>query len=154
MGTTNSYDWPYPEATDAPDGAGQMKALAMGVDSTLHSMETSKIPATPIDWTNFTVSGTGVSSVTASRVRRDATGRVEVQIRCGITQSTTGVRLGTLPTWAWPTIAQFGLPVAGNTFNGAEYRADISSSDGGITLQFAPTGSNQTFICMCLIYTP
>lgn len=35
MGTTPNYTWPYPELTDKPDGATQIKALANAADSTL-----------------------------------------------------------------------------------------------------------------------
>ena len=35
MGTTANYAIPYPELTDPPDGAGQMKALADRVDACL-----------------------------------------------------------------------------------------------------------------------
>lgn len=35
MGTTPNYAIPYPELTDPPDGAGQMKALANQVDALL-----------------------------------------------------------------------------------------------------------------------
>lgn len=35
MGTTTNYGLPYPELTDPPDGAGQIKALATAVDAEL-----------------------------------------------------------------------------------------------------------------------
>lgn len=37
MGDTTNYDIPYPEPTDAPDGASQMKAIAETVDAALHA---------------------------------------------------------------------------------------------------------------------
>lgn len=40
MGTTGTYGWAYPEPTDAPDGATQIKALAQAADATLSSMDT------------------------------------------------------------------------------------------------------------------
>ena len=38
MGTTPTYTWPYPELTDPPDGAGQIKALANAVDATIAAL--------------------------------------------------------------------------------------------------------------------
>lgn len=35
MGTTSQYALPYPELTDPPDGAGQIKALATAIDNLL-----------------------------------------------------------------------------------------------------------------------
>lgn len=35
MGNTTTYGWPYPELTDPPDGASQMKALANAIDATV-----------------------------------------------------------------------------------------------------------------------
>jgi hypothetical protein len=35
VGTTTNYAWPYPELTDPPDGAGQIKALATAADATV-----------------------------------------------------------------------------------------------------------------------
>jgi len=38
MGTTPNYTWPYPELTDPPDGAGQIKALANAIDTSLKQL--------------------------------------------------------------------------------------------------------------------
>lgn len=35
MGTTPIYAWPYPELIDPPDGASQIKALALAVETTM-----------------------------------------------------------------------------------------------------------------------
>jgi len=40
MGNTPNYTWPYPELTDPPDGAGQIKALALAVDTSLKTVDT------------------------------------------------------------------------------------------------------------------
>lgn len=39
MGFTPTYAWPYPELTDIPDGAGQMKALAEAIDTSLGGLD-------------------------------------------------------------------------------------------------------------------
>lgn len=54
MGTTPNYSWPYPELTDRPDGAAQIKALANSVDTTL------KAQISPSD-TSFTPVVTGMT---------------------------------------------------------------------------------------------
>ena len=48
MGTTANYQIPYPELTDPPDGAGQMKALANKIDALLYGDHDS-------GWINLTV---------------------------------------------------------------------------------------------------
>jgi len=40
MGTTPNYAWPYPELTDPPDGASQIKALAVASDATTKTLDT------------------------------------------------------------------------------------------------------------------
>jgi hypothetical protein len=39
MGTTSKYAWPYPELTDPPDGASQIKALAVAIDATVKNVD-------------------------------------------------------------------------------------------------------------------
>lgn len=43
MGTTPNYTWPYPELTDPPDGATQIKSLANAVDGTVKGIDTRVI---------------------------------------------------------------------------------------------------------------
>ena len=43
MGTTPTYAIPYPELTDPPDGAGQMKALAEAVDATIKGINEAPV---------------------------------------------------------------------------------------------------------------
>lgn len=40
MGTTPNYAWPYPELNSPPDGAAQMKALALAVDGSVKPIDT------------------------------------------------------------------------------------------------------------------
>jgi hypothetical protein len=40
MGTTPNYQWPYPESTDVPDGAAQIRALGQAVDATMLALDT------------------------------------------------------------------------------------------------------------------
>ena len=53
MGTTTNRGFPYPEASDAPDGPGQIQALAEAVDEALLYGTDS-----------ITTNGTGVADVT------------------------------------------------------------------------------------------
>lgn len=38
MGTTTNYAWPYPESTDEPDGAAQIRALAIATDADVKAL--------------------------------------------------------------------------------------------------------------------
>lgn len=53
MGTTPNYLWPYPELTDPPDGATQIKALANAVDTSLKGVDT--LVFRDSGWINLTV---------------------------------------------------------------------------------------------------
>lgn len=46
MGTTSNYALPYPAATDPPDGATQIQALATAVDTNLKTVD-NKVVAIP-----------------------------------------------------------------------------------------------------------
>jgi len=42
MGTTPNFAWPYPELTDPPDGATQMKTLANAADASVKTIDTAQ----------------------------------------------------------------------------------------------------------------
>lgn len=65
MGFTTNYQIPYPELTDIPDGAGQMKALAQQVDVQMKAQIATAATWTPT-FTNFTL-GNGVVATAAYR---------------------------------------------------------------------------------------
>lgn len=59
MGTTPNYGWPYPELTNIPDGATQMKSLANGIDTTLKAQINAPIQQWTPTFTGFTL-GNGI----------------------------------------------------------------------------------------------
>lgn len=54
MGTTPNYAWPYPELTSPPDGAGQIKALANAIDTTMKATRDG-VPAVQTGFLTMTI---------------------------------------------------------------------------------------------------
>jgi len=67
MGTTTNYQIPYPELTDPPDGAGQMKALATKVDTQLKAVDTTlRAGIVAVQVGTVTLTGSGSTNVSAT----------------------------------------------------------------------------------------
>lgn len=140
MASTNHYGWPYPVASDPPQGDQQIAAVATGVDATLYQIESGKIPMDVIQWTNLTATGTGISVRNRLRVMRHSTGQIEFQVSLNIADGdSSGVSPSnnqvccTLPDWARFNGSDILLPLATN--NTAQAKAYLSTgSDGECTL--------------------
>lgn len=144
MGTTNKFGFRYPEPTDSPDGAAQIQALAEDVEGTLSPWGL----VVPINWTNLTATGTGISVRNRLRVKRHATGQIEFQVSINIGTGTTsnGQVFCTLPSWAAFPGADLLIPMATN--NTAGTKAYFSTgSDGKCTLALSAVTTDSGRFC-------
>ncbi len=122
MGTTTTYGWPYPELTDPPDGAGQIKALANAVDTTVG--KGLPIYARPSggasDW-NFT--GTTYANVPAMAIPLVANGVYDVTVNLMFYGDQT-----------WDSKWRWTYPVGA----GVHFYAAVHYMDVGSTLSTGP----------------
>lgn len=158
MGTTNIYGWHYPGPGDEPDGASQMQQLAEDAEATLSGIETSKIPTTPIGWTNLTLAGgaaDGGNGQSRHRIRRLATGQVEMQIDVDMTGvSTSGTTITTVPSWAIPGAGTMRwAPATPSSSSVLNCHLDISTSTGVVKV-WAASWSSLTWMGITVVYTP
>lgn len=92
MGTTANYQIPYPELTDPPDGAGQMKALATKVDTATKTIDTratdygnkDAVAVTPAaGWGSITANGRRFGPICVVHFQATRTGAAIAAISTG-----------------------------------------------------------------------
>lgn len=137
MGTTPTYSWPYPEATDpVANGAQDIEDLALAVESTVSGITGGKIQqvisTTKTDTFSASVAGTGetaVTGLTATITPTDATSKILIIVNlngCMVTGS-----LPSLYFRLYRDSTEIGSGDAASTrptLMGASY---VAASDGG-----------------------
>lgn len=109
MGTTPNYTWPYPELTDKPDGATQIKALANAADSSLKGVA-DKFGALQ-SYTPAIVGGItlGNGTITGRYRRNSGLVWVQVTITAAASSPTTAFSSGAA-TVKLPLVADVAVP--------------------------------------------
>lgn len=120
-GTTTNYSFPYPESTDAPDGATQIQSLAGAVDTALDTTDTAAAAlatrVTAIDgaWTDFSPTLTGITIGNGTLVARyrqmGKTVQCRVHVTFGSTTSALSTMAATLPVAPHGNYASVGDPL-------------------------------------------
>jgi hypothetical protein len=106
--------------------------------------------STAVSWTNLTVTGSIVTSVTVARARLiPVTGQVEVQLFLNI-NAITGQTLLTLPTQFRPSV-QVTVPAMQNSNSGNNGRFEFRT-DGTVVNSFV--NSSPSFCGCHVVYTP
>lgn len=109
-----------------------------------------------IDWTNVPIQSPAIdggAGYSTHRVRRLATGQVELQLDVGISGGSGGSVIGTLPTWARPTgQARRYVPAAPSS--GSVFNAHVDINTAGNLLLYGANFGSITWIALNVVYTP
>ncbi|MGH3098322.1 MAG: hypothetical protein ACRDMV_20250 [Streptosporangiales bacterium] len=104
--------------------------------------------ASPIGWTAVSTQSP-ITTVHRARIRRHATGQVELQIDADISGFSSGNNVASVPSWAWPTDGESMNFICGSGGNG--FCLGRITTGGDVKL-FSPSSLND--VQMVVSYTP
>jgi hypothetical protein len=110
-----------------------------------------------IGWTNVPIqspAADGGAGSSIHRVRRLSTGQVELQLDVAISGSTSGVSIGTLPTWARPTTDTMRFIPAGPSNSTTIFNPHIDLRTDGSMYFYSANISSVTWTSLNATYTP
>lgn len=140
-----------PSGVRADIGAENASNLSNGTVPDNRLVGGDVLPVLPIGWTTISLTS-NVSSPRYNRVRRFATGQVEIQLDVKVDSSAGNFEVGTLPYWAAVT-GPDQYRMAATTGSGSTHNIRIDIYPDG-HLQCFTGGGSSGFVGLFTTYTP